>query len=258
MTSQVSCANQTTKPLALESFQKGSLSSDVAASLSRVRDRISEAAQTAGRDPNDVILVAVTKGVEVSAIREAIAAGQTEFGENRAQELLAKVRAIQEPVRWHFIGRLQTNKVKDVVGSAYAIHSIDRLALAQQIGQTAPGRVRVLLQVNTSGEQTKAGVAPEAVPETLAAMLEIQHLDPVGLMTMGPHVASEIELRDCFRQLARLRDQAAQEFGSSIIRHLSMGMSQDYGVAIQEGATMVRIGSAIFGPRGPMLQDVAS
>lgn len=232
-----------------------SKNSDVAAALSRVRDRINDAVQTAGRDSNDVILVAVTKGVGVAAIREAIAAGQTDFGENRAQELSAKARAIEQPVRWHFIGRLQTNKVKDVVGSAYAIHSVDRLALAQQIGKTTPGRVRVLLQVNTSGEQTKAGVAPEAVLQTLAAMLEIQHLDPVGLMTMGPFEASENEIRDCFRQLARLRDRAAREFGSAIIRHLSMGMSQDYGVAIQEGATMVRIGSAIFGPRGPMSLD---
>jgi len=228
---------------------------DITSAVARVQDRIRDAAENAGRDPNDVILVAVSKGVALPAIREAIAAGQKDFGENRSKEFLPKAQAVEEPVRWHFIGRLQTNKVKDVVGSSYAIHSVDSLGLAEQIGRRTPDRMPVLLQVNASGERAKAGVAPEVVLETLEAMLEMRNLDPVGLMTMGPINGAENEIRSCFRLLAGLKDLAAREFGSSIIRHLSMGMSQDYGVAIQEGATMVRIGSAIFGPRGTMLQD---
>lgn len=218
----------------------------IASALARVRDSISKAATDAGRDPDEVTLVAVTKGVGLPAIREAIAAGQVDFGENRAQELSVKAQQIDQPIRWHFIGRLQTNKVKDVTGRVHMIHSVDRLELAQRIGQRAPEPVRVLLQVNTSGEGTKAGVAPQAALATLKGMLQIRHLDPVGLMTMAPLGGSENEIRESFRLLARLRDLAAREFDFPMIRHLSMGMSQDYGVAIQEGATMVRIGSAIF------------
>ena len=214
---------------------------DVAAGLTRVRERIAAACARSGRDPASVRLVAVSKTKPVEMLRAAQAAGQAIFGENYAQDLREKADALPG-VEWHFIGALQTNKAKLVVGRAALIHTCDRVALAQELSKRAKSAgitQRVLLEVNIGREPQKAGALPEDVPALLEKILALPSLAPLGLMCIPP---AEGDPRKHFRSLRQL----GQGLG---LPELSMGMSADYEIAIEEGATLVRVGTAIFGER---------
>lgn len=220
---------------------------DVAARLAAVRQRIEEAAARVGRSPRAVLLVAVTKGVGVELAKAAVAAGQLDLGESKAQELTAKREALGAGVRWHFIGRLQRNKVRDVVGAVSVIHSVDRLSLAEEIAERAQrsARVqRVLVQVNAGDDPAKGGCALDEARGLVAAVRSLPSVACEGLMTIPP---LEADPRPTFARLRALRDDLRSEFPE--IQHLSMGMSNDVQVAVEEGATIVRLGEAVFGPR---------
>lgn len=218
------------------------------ANLTRTRERIASAARRAGRNPEDVLLVAVTKTVGVAEAQALVEAGAADLGENRVQEGLRKQEALAAlPIRWHMIGRLQTNKVNKVVNRFFWIHSLDRLKLAEAISRSAVAaecEMNVLLQVNTSGESSKAGFAPEALGEALPRLSELPGLRVSGLMTMAPLLDEPEGTRPCFRRLRELRDEHGPRYPE--LTHLSMGMTQDFEIAIEEGATMVRIGTALF------------
>lgn len=214
---------------------------DVAAGLASVRERISAACARAGRNPASVRLIAVSKTKPLAMLQEAVAAGQRIFGENYAQELREKAEALPG-VEWHFIGALQTNKAKLVVGRAALIHTCDRLALAQELSKRAKSAAivqRVLLEVNVGGEPQKAGVLPAEAPRLLDEVRALPALACEGLMCIPP---VEGDPRAHFRALRAL----ASALG---LAQLSMGMSADYEAAIEEGATLVRVGTAIFGER---------
>jgi pyridoxal phosphate enzyme (YggS family) len=218
---------------------------DIADNLARVRDRIARAAARAGRRPGDVLLIAVSKTVDVERIRAAVAAGVTALGENRVQEARAKIAELGRPVAWHLIGHLQTNKVKDALELFDVIHSLDRLELAGELERRAAARAQVvqaLLQVNVGAEASKGGVAPDDVGEALDVIGKLAHVRVRGLMTIPPEVERPEDARGWFRQLRELAERHA-------LPELSMGMSGDFEVAVEEGATMVRVGTAVFGPR---------
>jgi PLP dependent protein len=218
---------------------------DIRAGLMRVRERVAAAAERAGRRADDVLLVAVSKTVEAERVKLAIDAGVAALGENRVQEAKAKVDALGRPVPWHLIGHLQTNKVKDALAIFDVIQSIDRLEVARECERRAAGAGRpvdVLLEVNVANEPTKGGFAPDAVPAALEAVGGMAHLKVRGLMAIPPIVERAEDSRPAFRALRAL----AERHG---LGELSMGMSGDFEVAIEEGATIVRVGTAIFGPR---------
>ena len=209
--------------------------------------QIAEAALRSGRDPGAVKLIAVTKTVGIEMVRRAAALGIEDFGENRVQDAADKVAAMPD-LRWHFIGHLQSNKVKEVLPAYVLIHSLDRLSLAEALQDQAKkvGRLaEVLIQVNVSGEQSKFGLAPDELPSFLEKISVLDQVKVKGLMTMAPFLEDQEETRSYFRQLRLLRD-ANQKEGLAL-PELSMGMTNDYVVAVEEGATMVRIGSALFG-----------
>ena len=222
----------------------------VADNLVSVRSAIAAAALRSGREPGDVILVAVTKTWPADVILEAIAAGAADLGENRAQEFKEKVTLLGNRARWHFVGHLQTNKVRHVVGACELIHSVDRPGLAESIGNraTAAGAEQdVLIEVNVAGDPNKHGVEPA---RAVALALEVQELEGVrvrGLMTIPPYAEDPELSRPHYKDLAALSVQLVAELPGA--EALSMGMSQDFEVAIEEGATIVRVGTAIFGSR---------
>lgn len=223
----------------------------IAQNLEEVRQRLKAAARRARRDPAKVRLVAVSKTVAVERIREAVAAGQGLFGENYLQEARAKIAALGEAATWHFIGHLQTNKAKAAVELFHLIHSVDSLHLAQALERAAAARGKVqeiLLQVNLAGEESKSGAAPRAVAELLSTTLRLPHLKVVGLMTMPPWLADPEAVRPYFRALRELRDRLEKLAGHPL-PELSMGMSGDFEAAVEEGATLVRVGTVIFGSR---------
>lgn len=226
---------------------------EVAANLKRVREAIARAAAKAGRDPASVRLVAVSKLKPLAAIAEAIAAGQLDFGENYAQELRDKMAAMAAPeVRWHYIGSLQKNKVKYVAGKVFEVHSVDSLELASEIGRRSEAmgaKTRVFLEVNLAGEASKSGADPSRALSLAQTIRELRGLELVGLMTMPPYFPDPEAARPFYRELRELRDRARAELGADL-PELSMGMSNDFEVAISEGATRVRVGTAIFGERG--------
>jgi len=218
---------------------------DIAANLERVRERLARAAERAGRTPDDVLLIGVSKVVEVERIRAALAAGLGALGENRVQEAKAKVAELGRPVPWHLIGHLQTNKVKDALPLFDLIQSLDRLELAHELERRAAAQGRVVeapLQVNVASEASKGGFAPDAVSEALDTIGTLSHVRVRGLMAIPPEVERAEESRPWFRRLREMADKHG-------LRDRSMGMSGDFEVAIEEGATMVRVGTAIFGPR---------
>jgi pyridoxal phosphate enzyme (YggS family) len=227
--------------------------SDIARRLAEIKDRIAAAARRAGRDPAQVRLVAVSKTVGLEALREAVAAGQRLFGENYLQEALEKITALGPEAEWHFIGHLQSNKAKAAVGRFALIHSLDRLSLAEALEKAAArlGTVQgVLVQVNLAGEASKSGVAPEAAAELLQALKRFPHLRVMGLMTLPPFFPDPEAVRPYFRALRELRDRLkAQGLADTGLPELSMGMSGDFEVAVEEGATLIRVGTALFGPR---------
>lgn len=221
----------------------------VAARYEAVRRRVADAADVAGRDPSEVTIVAVTKTVGLDDIRQAADAGIRDFGENRVQEFLGKY-GLFPGVHWHFIGSLQTNKVKDVVGRAALIHSVDSVRLLDEVSRRAEaaGIVQdVLLQVNVSGEGSKHGFSPDEMPDVLADAGREPSVRVRGLMTMAPFVRPE-DVRWVFRDLRELRDSLRAGAPDGVeLDELSMGMTNDYRIAVEEGATIVRVGRAIFG-----------
>lgn len=222
--------------------------------LEEVRQRIARAAARAGRDPAQVTLVGITKGVPPERIRAAVELGLGDVGENRAQELLAKQAALPDlPVRWHFVGRLQTNKVRHVLGRVALIHSLDRWELAEVLDRRARTlglRQDCLVQVNVAGEPTKAGIPPEQVRDFIGRVAPLPGIRVLGLMTIAPAAEDPEEVRPVFRRLRKLWEELRRDAPEGVeMRHLSMGMSADFEVAVEEGATLVRIGTAIFGHR---------
>lgn len=221
--------------------------------LRRVQERIAAAARRAGREPSEIVLVGASKSVDVERIRAAIEAGLQHIGENYAQEAWAKYQQIGDAVTWHFIGRLQTNKAKLVVRFCRFVQSLDRLALAEELNKRAQqvGRVvECLVEVNIGGEATKGGVPPEEVASFLRQVSGLRNLRVVGLMAMPPYFPDPEDVRPYFRAMAALFERLKRETMLGVeMCYLSMGMSHDFEVAIEEGANMVRIGTAIFGPR---------
>jgi pyridoxal phosphate enzyme (YggS family) len=227
---------------------------DVAQNLERVRSQIAEAARKSGRALDDIELVAISKTHEAEKVRAAFDAGQQLFGESRVQEARAKIPLLPAAARWHFVGRLQKNKVRHALPLFELFHSIDSLELAAQMDRIAGEeglRPRVLIEVNVAGEGSKIGFAPEALKAQMDALLGLSRLTVEGVMTIPP-IAPEAEAsRSYFVALRELRDQLAAKFGVLLPR-LSMGMTSDFLVAVEEGATLVRVGTAIFGKRTPM------
>jgi pyridoxal phosphate enzyme (YggS family) len=221
--------------------------------LQHIRGRIDAACLRAGRDPETVRLVAVSKTKPAAMIEMAAAAGQRLFGESYAQEFAAKADEVQPPVEWHFIGGLQTNKVKYLAGKVNLIHSVDRLPLAEEINRQwakIDQVVDVLIQLNLGEEETKSGTGEADLEELLRRVAELPHLRIRGLMALPPCLADPEEVRPFFRRLRQLADMMTRRNIPGVeMAELSMGMSHDFEVAIEEGATLVRVGSAIFGER---------
>jgi len=221
--------------------------------LGVIRGQIAAAARRAGRDPRSVRLVAVSKTKPAPLVEEAFAAGQTLFGENYVQELAAKAAEVRGPVEWHFIGHLQSNKVRQIAGLVTMIHSVDRLSLAEEISRQSDRLGRscdVLVQVNVSGESSKRGTTSREAIELVRGVALLPALRVVGLMTMPPFFDDPERARPFFRELRLLAGEIESLAIPGVsMAELSMGMSGDFAVAIEEGATLVRIGSAIFGER---------
>jgi pyridoxal phosphate enzyme (YggS family) len=226
--------------------------SEIAARLAEVRRRIEEAAAHAGRAAGSVRLLAVSKTKPLEAIRAAYAAGQRDFGESYAQELGQKAEALRDlaGIRWHFIGRLQRNKARAVVQAASTVQTLDRVELVAELGRRATAigaSVQAFVEVNVAGEASKGGCAPGEVEALLAAIRAQPSLTAVGLMTIPPETADPEGARPFFAALRSLRDRHG---GAAALPELSMGMTHDFAVAVAEGATLVRVGTAIFGARG--------
>ncbi|MBI4431805.1 MAG: YggS family pyridoxal phosphate-dependent enzyme [Candidatus Omnitrophica bacterium] len=224
----------------------------IAENLSRVRASIHAAALRSDRDPHKVKLVLVTKQVEIERMRLAYELGERDFGENRVQELVEKSGLLPKDVHWHLIGHLQTNKVKDAMGVSSLIHSVDGLRLAEKINLEA-GKKNIkseaLIQCNTSGEAGKFGLPAGAVGPFLKQCSSFRNLVFRGFMTMAPFGAKAEVIRNSFGELRNILEHAQSRFPEYPLEHLSMGMSQDYEIAVEEGATLVRIGTAVFGQR---------
>jgi pyridoxal phosphate enzyme (YggS family) len=229
---------------------------NVAENLERVQAQIAEAAQKSGRAPEDIELVAISKTHEAEKVRAAFDAGQQLFGESRVQEARAKIPLLPSTARWHFVGRLQRNKVRHALPLFELFHSLDSLELARDMDRIADEeglRPRILLEINVAGEGSKIGFAPEALRSQMEALLELPRLTIEGLMTIPPLAPEAESSRKYFVMLRQLRDDFAAQFQLSL-PHLSMGMTGDFVVAVEEGATLVRVGTAIFGKRTPLRQ----
>ncbi|OPX84677.1 MAG: hypothetical protein A4E53_03734 [Pelotomaculum sp. PtaB.Bin104] len=225
---------------------------DVQSNLNRVRERIMTAAFRAGRPPEEIKLVAATKTVPSEIIREALNCGVVSLGENRVQELLKKYPDLPPETEWHLIGHLQTNKVKKIIDKVALIHSLDRWSLAEELSRAAAESdtvARVLVQVNVAGEETKFGLSLPEAEDFVVAAVRLPCLAVQGLMTIAPWVADPEEVRPVFRQLKNLAQRIEGSLPGATMKYLSMGMSGDFEVAVEEGANILRIGTAIFGQR---------
>jgi pyridoxal phosphate enzyme (YggS family) len=225
--------------------------SNIGDNLTLIQNTIQAAIQEADYSPEAVKLIAVTKTVAPESILQAYAWGQRRFGENRVQELVAKAAVLPPDIEWHMIGHLQTNKVKHAVRHSAFIHSVDSLGLLRKINECAgvmKKRQAILLQANISGETTKYGAPLANLEDLLIICLQLPHVDCRGIMTIAPFTATDDELRHLYAQTRKYRDNLEVKHGI-LLPELSMGMSGDYGIAIREGATFVRIGTAIFGVR---------
>lgn len=217
-----------------------------------LKNKVSQACQKAGRSTDSVQTLFATKTIDPDRIKEVISLGAHLFGENRAQELKSKYDHLPQSVDWHFIGHLQTNKVKDVIPACSTIHSLDRLSLAREINKQAQKnncRPRVFIEVNTSGEETKSGLPPKDVLPFCKQLHEFSHIDVCGLMTIATNTNNTEIIRDCFRKTKELRTELNDSLPDLNISELSMGMSNDFELAIAEGSTLIRLGSALFGAR---------
>lgn len=221
--------------------------------LEAVQNRIKYAAEKRGRNWKDILLVAASKTVSADILNAIAQKKPMHFGENRVQELLKKYDILKESCKWHFIGRLQTNKVRDIIDKVIMVHSLDRIELAEEIQKRAKIRDRimdVLVQVNISGESTKTGVAPDCLLQFLRKIALLPNLRVRGLMTIAPYMDNPEDVRWIFRELKNISVDIERENIDNIsMEYLSMGMSHDFETAIEEGANIVRIGSSIFGER---------
>ncbi len=219
--------------------------------LERVRERIAQAAAKAGRAVDEIELVAITKTHDAEKVREAIEAGHTLFGESRVQEARVKIPGLPSNLRWHFVGHLQKNKIRHALPLFELIHSVDSLALAQDMNRVAEeegSHPRVLLEVNMAGEGSKFGFQPDKLREQMETLLALNRLSILGLMTIPPLAPEAEASRKYFVQLRELGDRLQIEFHVDLTQ-LSMGMTNDFAIAVEEGATLVRVGTAIFGER---------
>ena len=232
----------------------------VSKNLEHVRKQIAHTAAKAGRSTEDIELVAITKTHPAEKVREAIEAGQTLFGESRVQEARTKIPELPSNLRWHFVGHLQKNKIRHALPLFELFHGIDSLALAQEMNRIAADEgmhPRVLLEVNVAGEGSKFGFSPDKLREQMEELLALQRLSILGLMTIPPLADKAEPSRRYFVQLHELRDRLQLEFHVDLPQ-LSMGMTQDFPIAVEEGATLVRVGTAIFGERSKLKKDLAT
>jgi pyridoxal phosphate enzyme (YggS family) len=227
--------------------------SEIEKNIARIRETIAEAAAKSGRDAGDVKIMAVTKTVDDERIMEAIDSGITIMGENYVQEAKRKIESMGHDLEWHMIGHLQSNKAKYAVRLFDMIHSVDRLSLARELDKRAKGSgtiMKVLIEVNTGGEETKSGVSRDETMDLVRAVSQLENLSVQGLMTMPPWFDNPEDARPYFVKLRELKSRIVDEAIEGIeMCELSMGMTDDYGIAVEEGATIVRIGRAIFGER---------
>ena len=224
---------------------------DLEENFRKVRERVEAACARASRNPASVTIVAVSKSQPPEAVRAAVELGQLIFGENRVQEAKAKIPLSPERARWHMIGHLQSNKARDAVALFGMVQSVDSLHLAQELEKWAEKQAKtlpILLEVNIAGESSKFGYNPENVLRELPQLNDLRHMEVHGLMTIAPHTTDSEKVRPVFRKLRELKSKCEQVLGAPL-QHLSMGMSGDFEAAIEEGATIVRIGTALFGPR---------
>ncbi|MCM3787644.1 YggS family pyridoxal phosphate-dependent enzyme [Domibacillus indicus] len=220
----------------------------VSENVKSIKQRIEEAAHRSGRQAEDVQIIAVTKYVTTARAQEAVEAGITHLGENRAEGLNEKYESIGDRAVWHFIGSLQTRKVKSIIHQADFIHSLDRASLAKEINSRAEKPVQCFVQVNVSGEESKHGLAPDEVVPFIQSLHIYEKIRVCGLMTMAPLTEDRDVLRSCFRKLALCKEEvAALNLPYAPCQELSMGMSNDFEIAVEEGATMIRIGTALVG-----------
>jgi pyridoxal phosphate enzyme (YggS family) len=224
---------------------------EIQKNMERVRTQIAEATKKAGRRVEDVELIAISKTHDAERVREAFEAGQNVFGESRVQEARAKIPELPSSLRWHFVGHLQKNKIRHALPLFELMHSVDSLALAQEVNRIAEEEglhPRILLEANVAGEGSKFGFRPDTLAADMELLLGLPRLSIEGLMTIPPLAPEAEESRKFFVQLRELRDTLEKEFDVKL-PHLSMGMTSDFTVAIEEGATLVRVGTAIFGER---------
>lgn len=221
---------------------------NVAANLASIKLQIEQACHKTGRNAEDVKIIAVTKYVSTERAREAVEAGILNLGENRDEGLLEKWEALGDKPFFHFIGSLQTRKVKNIIDKVEYIHSLDRISLAEEINKRSQGKVKCLIQVNVSGEDSKHGLQPGEVVTFIEQLGTYHNISVEGLMTMAPLTEDESMLRQCFKTLKDLQIKVQQcHFSHAPCKELSMGMSNDFSIAVEEGATMVRIGTALVG-----------
>lgn len=220
----------------------------VAENLKNIEEKINEACKNSGRHREDIKLIGVTKYVSIERAQEALEAGVTELGENRDQGLLDKYEVLKDVPNWHYIGSMQTRKVKNVIDKIAYIHSLDRVSLAEEIQKRSKKPINCLVQVNVSGEESKHGLDPEGTLDFIKELAEFDKVKVAGLMTMAPFTDDEQVIRGCFRKLKKLQVEIQKaELPHAPCKELSMGMSNDFMVAIEEGSTMIRIGTALVG-----------
>lgn len=220
----------------------------ISENASLIRTKISAACERSGRDVNDINVIAVTKYVSEETTRKAIEAGIQHIGENRQEGFLKKREKLGDQVTWHFIGSLQSRKVKEVIDGIDYLHSLDRLSLAKEIEKRAGHRLRCFVQVNVSGETSKHGIAEKDTVSFIEKLADFKMIEVVGLMTMAPHIKDQDAIRSVFERLRNLADFVSEKnWSHAPCKELSMGMSNDYELAIEEGATFVRIGTALVG-----------
>ena len=218
----------------------------IAENVATIRDRINRACEKANRHPNEIEIIAVTKSTTIEKARELLDHGIIHLGENRDREFLHKYEAIKDQATWHFIGTLQTRKVKNIIDYVNYIHSLDRLKLAEEINKRANKPISCFVQVNVSNEPTKHGLPVEEMIPFIEKLKDLPNIQVVGLMTMAPHTDDENLIRSVFRKLKELKEEVQERsFPHAPSKELSMGMSNDFEIAIEEGATFVRIGTAL-------------